>query len=186
MIENLSDNELVALYQSGNSEAFEMIYERYAKTIKTISRSYFLLGGDDDDVAQEGLLGLLKAADTYDENRGATFKTYASVCIVMRIKTAIRLSHGKRSEPLNGASDIDDEVVPIPNPEDLVIDEESAKEFTDNIKGALSKFEYSVLKMYVDGLGYREIASALGKSEKAIDNALQRARKKIVKLQIKK
>ncbi len=184
MIDNLPDSELVSLHRSGNKEAFDIIYSRYAKTIKTISRSYFLLGGDGDDVAQEGLLGLLRAADTYDETRGATFKTYANVCIVNRIKTAVRLSHGNVGEENGGGADTGGDV--LPNPEDLVIDEERAKEFTDGIKGVLSEFEYEVLKRYVDGLGYTEIAAELKESDKAVDNALQRARKKIVKLQLKK
>lgn len=182
MYENLSDNELIAQYRGGNADAFSLIYERYQKDIKRVARSYFLLGGDSDDLSQEGLLGLLKAVSTYDEAQGASFKTYANICIVSKVKTAVRLSNSKSSSVLNGSADIEQENIPSPDPEDLIIGEEGGREFMEKIKKSLSKFEFSVLNFYLDGLNYKEISLKTAKSEKAVDNALQRARKKIGRL----
>ena len=175
----MPDNELIALYRGGKADAFDLIYERYKPTIKRISRSYFLFGGDSDDLSQEALLGLLKAADTYEEGQGAAFKTYANICISSRVKTAIRLSNSKGAALLNGATDIEKENLASSDPEDLVIGKEGGREIMNLIEKTLSKFEFSVLTAYLEGLNHKEISERVGKSEKAIDNALQRARKKI-------
>ncbi len=182
MYDSLSDNELIALHKSGNADAFAEIYSRYGVTVKRIARSYFLLGGDLDDVAQEGLLGLLKAADTFDENRGASFKTHAANCIRQKVFDAVKRYNSKGNMPLNFASDIDGENISAPDLEDTVIGEESGTEFMASLRNYLSKTEYSILSSYLDGHNYGEISSLTGKSEKAIDNALQRARKKIRKI----
>ena len=178
-MDGLSDGELIALYKAGDADAFGRIYERYKKTINRVARSYFLVGGDTDDLAQEGLLGLLRATDTYDSSQGASFKTYATICIVSKIKTAIRLSNSKGDMPLNGATDIDSESVPYPDPETLVIGEEGKREFFEKIKKTLSAFEFEVLNSYLDGLNYKEISLKTGETEKSVDNALQRAKRKI-------
>ena len=81
MYEKLSDNELIALHQSGDAEAFPVILERYKELVKSIARSYFLVGGDRDDLVQEGVLGLLKAVNTFDKERGASFKTFVYRCV---------------------------------------------------------------------------------------------------------
>ena len=175
----LTDNELIALHKGGDLTAFNRLYDRYKGLIKSLSKSYYLLGGDCDDLAQEGLLGLLKAANTFDANVGASFKTYATICILSNIKTAIRLSLKKGNIPLNSASDISGEDVSLPNPEDLVIGEEGGRELMTRIETALSGFELDVIKLYLDGHNYSEIAKILGKQDKAVDNALQRAKKKI-------
>lgn len=182
MYDGLTDNQLVALYRSGKTDAFDDIYSRYARTVKSISRSYFLLGGDGDDVAQEGLMGLLKAANTFDESAGASFRTFATMCITSNIKTAIRLASGKNNSPLNNAVGLEDGSGAAVDTEELVIDNENKRELTEKIAAVLSPLESEIFRLYLEGMSYRDIAAETGKTYKGVDSAVQRIKKKLYDL----
>ena len=147
-----TDEQLVELHKSGNAEAFAEICERYKELVKGISRAYFLVGGDRDDLLQEGLLGLLKAVNFYNAGGGASFKTFAHLCIESNVKSAVKKAYNKGNVPLN-----------------------------NSVSRGLSANEKNILDLYLKGLSYAEIANEINGDVKKVDNALQRIRKKIIK-----
>ncbi|MBR1866956.1 MAG: sigma-70 family RNA polymerase sigma factor [Clostridia bacterium] len=179
MYKDLSDAQLSALHKEGDQEAFGEIYVRYATLVRKLARGYFLLGGDSDDLAQEGLLGLLRAANTYDESKNASFKTYATTCILSKLKTAVRLYSSKGNEPLNFAEKVEGGDVVYPDPEEIYIDVENGIEFENRLKESLSEMELKILNYYLNGMSYAEISRAIASPVKTVDNALHRAKKKI-------
>lgn len=183
MFEDLSDNELIAIYLKGNDAAFPVILERYKDLVKSISRSYFLVGGDNDDLVQEGVLGLLNAVKTYDATKGATFKTFAYRCISASIKNAVKKSLAKKNMPLNDYVELSDVLAMASpfNPEEMFIVGEEGKEFNDGVNAILSELEFKILKYYLSGMTYSEIGEKTGRTAKAADNALQRIKKKLTK-----
>lgn len=184
MYDKLSDNELIALYKKGDTEAFECLYKRYSGLIKKISRSYFLLGGDGDDVVQEGLLGLLKAVNAFSDEGGASFKTYATTCIITNIRTAVKRYGSKGNTPLNFAVAMSEETASYPSPDEGIIDEENEKELAAEVKNILSQAEYEVFRLYIEGRSYLEIAALTGESTKSVDNAIQRIKKKLIRSKV--
>jgi RNA polymerase sporulation-specific sigma factor len=177
------DEELVKLYKGGDVQSFNLIYERYKNTVKYFARNLYLLGADNDDLLQEGMLGLVEAVNTYKEGE-SSFKTYANLCIKSKLYSAVKKYASKKSSPLNNSTSfysLDSLGIFSDNPEDLVIEKESDNELKNKIAKCLSSYEISVLNLYLSGLSYEEIALKLQKNVKAIDNALQRARKKIIK-----
>lgn len=180
MYSNLNDNQLIALHKEGDINAFEEISKRYKGMILSFSRSYFLIGGDGDDLFQEGFLGLFKAVNTYDETQGTSFKTFAYTCISNNIKTAVTKSQNKTNSPLNNAIPLENlSAVALSSPEETVIKSEDQKEFDKKLKGILSPLELKILKMWLDGLSYKQISESLGKEVKSVDNAIQRIKKKL-------
>lgn len=182
-----SDEKLVELYRSGASGAFDELYGRYKYLINGAARSYYLSGGDKDDLLQEGFLGLLKAAETY--NGKSSFKNYAFLCIRSKIITAVKSAQSYKNKPLVGyvsiyGSSIELNKLLYDDPENKVIDGENSAELIEKINKKLSKFEIIVLKLYLEGLSYTEIGAKLKKEPKSIDNALQRVKKKIETLQL--
>jgi RNA polymerase sporulation-specific sigma factor len=160
----------------------------YAKLVRVCARPYFLAGGDSEDLIQEGMLGLLSAIRSYNPNKGAKFSTYAEYCVRRRIYSAIKLASGNKHTPLNnyislessqldGSSTQNKHILRIP--EDYVIAREQAGEVERLLYGALSRFESGVLELYLDGMSYKDMATRLSKSDKSIDNAVQRIRKKL-------
>ena len=180
MYSKLSDNQLIALHKEGNMMVFEEICNRYGGLVKSICRQYFLVGGDFDDLLQEGFLGLLKAVNTYDGERQATFKTFAYTCISGNVKTAIKKACSKTNQPLNEAIPIEAlRYFATENPEDEIIEDEGEEEFLKKLKTILSPFEYKVLSLWARGNSYAEISETTAKSVKSIDNAIQRIKKKL-------
>ena len=188
---NLSDNELVALSKT-NSEALETLFNRYKIMLNSICRSYYLINGDDDDVMQEGMIGLFKAINTFDNNY--VFSSYAYKCIKNSIITAIKKSNTDKNKPLNnfislsGSDDDDmDKSVIVSsglnfNPESTFINSENEKELRNKIETMLTPLEFEILKQYLDGFSYVDIAKRLDKNTKSVDNAIQRIRKKLSEL----
>ena len=178
----MTDEELVLAYKNGNENAFNEIYSRYKNLVKFYSRNLFLLGADNDDLMQEGMLGLIKAVNGYREGE-SSFLTYASTCIKTSLITAVKKYANKKSSPLNNSDSFDilDKIGFLnPTPEDMVLLAESDKELKLKIYSELSKTEILVLNLYLYGYSYEEIAKNLGKNVKSVDNALTRARKKII------
>jgi len=166
----------------------ETLVSEYAWLVRACARPYFLAGGDSEDLIQEGMLGLLSAIRTYDPEKGAKFSTYAEFCIRRRIYSAIKLASGNKHTPLNSyisleSSQLDENSAPsayfLRVPEDFVIAREQAGEVEKLLYGALSRFESGVLELYLEGISYKDMAIHLGKSDKSIDNAVQRIRKKL-------
>lgn len=189
----LSDNELLQLAHSGNMAAEEQLAFRYARLVKICARPFFLVGGDAEDLNQEGMMGLLSAIREYDLSMNATFRTYAEICVKRRIYSAIKTASRKKHEPLNDMVSFEDVLsdeiqssVAYPgffrrSPEELLLDRESANDIIQNYSRYLSKFEAEVLKLYLEGYRCSEIADGLDRSEKSVDNAVQRIRRKLAR-----
>ncbi len=185
----LTDEELQALAALRSAEAEEALAERYIRLVRACARPFFLHGGDSEDLTQEGMLGLLSAIREFDASKGASFRTYAETCIRNRIQSAIRSAARKKHAPLNNGVSLDqvlsDESQSLGtrcyerSPEEQVLARETEKEFFSTYSQHLSKLEAQVLDLYLDGLSYQEMAAALDKDVKAVDNAVQRVRRKL-------
>ena len=187
----LDDQALQMLASKGDRYAEESLAERYLRLVRICTRPLFLTGGDSEDLIQEGTFGLLSAIRSFDPNRGASFKTFAERCIRTRlfsaIKSASRLKHlplndGISLEQLSEDSGVDLVALPkgfLYDPEELVLAQESKEELYAAFSRCLSKFENRVLKLYLDGLSYNEIADHVRKDARSVDNAVQRIRHKL-------
>ena len=180
----LDDGKLACLVQKGNEDAFDELMSRYIFLIKSKVVDYRNSEIDYDDLLQEGLLGLLNAAKTFDPLEKASFKTYAGVCIKRRIHTLCRSATRQKRVPLKNLISLDENEEDFRpevfnNPEEMFIkkEEEELRDF--KIKKVLSGLELKVLYMYISGNSYSEISDKLNVTPKSVDNALQRIRKKL-------
>ncbi|MCI5605634.1 MAG: RNA polymerase sporulation sigma factor SigH [Clostridia bacterium] len=192
--ENLSDEELVALAQAGDNIALEAILSRYKNLVYAKAKPYFLAGADEDDIIQEGFIGLYKAVKDFDGDKLPFFKVFAGVCVSRRIITAVKAATRQKHIPLNSYVSLDNssyetgseaklpELVAnkeLQDPETILIDRENIDGIEYKINKALSKLELEVLVYYLRDMSYQEIAKVLGKDIKSVDNAVQRIRKKL-------
>ncbi len=190
-----SDNDLLQLVENGDRNAEDQLALRYTRLVKICSRPFFLVGGDGEDLIQEGMLGLLSAIREFDLSMNTSFKTYAEICVKRRIYSAIKTASRKKHEPLNDMVSFDDVLsdeghsnvmssyseVFRRTPEEQVLARESADEIFKTYSRCLSIFEAEILRLYLQGLSYSEIAEACGKPEKSVDNAVQRIRCKLAR-----
>lgn len=189
-----TDEELVLLAQKGNKEASEFITAKYFSYVRNKSRAYYLVGGEVEDIIQEGLIGLYEAIKDYSPDKQASFKTFMDICVTRQIMTAIKTASRQKHIPLNTYVSLnkplfndetdksyEDTLVLSrkEDPESLYLDHEKTTEINKEIRNSLSNFEYEVLNLYLQGVSYMNIAKVLEKEEKAIDNAIQRIRKKL-------
>ena len=184
--DNISDEELIARLRDGETIIEDYLMEKYKGLVRQKARAMFLIGGDTDDLIQEGMIGLFKAVRDFQPGREATFATFARMCIDRQIYSAIQNSNRLKHLPLNSYVSLnqEDESSPIwelsvENPEEIIIDQETTRDLQQKISDYLSPMENKVLDLYLKGEGYVEIGRILGKSPKSIDNALQRIRAKI-------
>ena len=184
----LTDEELCAMAGQGSSSAENELVRRYNRIVRACARPLFLVGGDSEDLIQEGMVGLLTAIRKYDPNRDAAFRTFATICIRNRLASAIRAAQGDKHSPLNHSISFEpplfdgtDLTLSVENPEDVIIGREELKERLDALKGQLSEFEASILPPYLSGMSCGEIARRYGKSNKSVDNAIQRIRRKMAR-----
>ena len=184
--DNISDEELIARLRDGETIIEDYLMEKYKGLVRQKARAMFLIGGDTDDLIQEGMIGLFKAVRDFQPGREATFATFARMCIDRQIYSAIQNSNRQKHLPLNSNVSLnqEDESSPIwelsvENPEEIIIDQETTRDLQQKISDYLSPMENKVLDLYLKGEGYVEIGRILGKSPKSIDNALQRIRAKI-------
>ena len=194
----LPEDDIISMAQSGNDEAMTFLMEKYKSLVRQKTRTFFLTGGDKDDLIQEGMIGLYKAICDYIPEREASFKTFAELCISRHVYSAIKISNRMKNQPLNtyisiyapafsvnnepDESDfmIDQELeIAEGNPEDIIINRESAVFVHKQLFKGLSKMETQVLSRYLDGMTYQEIAADMDKTPKSIDNALQRIKNKL-------
>ena len=189
----MTDEELSKKAQSGDGEAVNLILSKYKSLVNQLSRSYFLIGGDMEDIVQEGMIGLYKAIMNFSYGRNASFKTFASTCIKNQIQTAVKVASSEKNKVLSTAipileenrNDEDDEesdiIIPssLPSPDFTVVEKENVKEIFEEIKQNLSTLEFKVLVLYLKGYSYNEISSKMNISKKSIDNALSRIKSKL-------
>lgn len=189
----MTDDELIVLAQSGDSDALETVLVRYQPLVYKKSRPYYLAGGDDDDVIQEGLIGLYKAVTSFDKAKFPLFNVFAGVCIERRIMSAVKKASRNKHNPLNSYVSLSDadttEKIELnsaildssdsSNPENILIEREDASGLEGKINSALSPFEMQVFMCHFNGHSYKETAQILDKDVKAVDNAMQRIKKKL-------
>ena len=186
-----SDEALCALAASGNREAEEVLVARYNRLVRTCARPFFLIGGDSEDLTQEGMVGLIKAVREYDAAKEASFRTFAEICIRNRLYSVLRAAARDKHSPLNQSVPLDTPFLDSNsytsgtshlaqrNPEDFLIDREHTAALLAGVRKQLSEFEAEILGYYLDGLSCREIAETVGKPPKSVDNAVQRIRRKV-------
>ena len=195
---NMDDTALISLSKNnGDSLALEYLIEKYKKVVRIKARGYYIMGGDSEDIMQEGMIGLYKAIRDYDESKQVNFYSFAILCIIRQIHTAIKSANRQKHIPLNSSLSLDRAVYEenedftyletlansdITNPENLIISIENKTALEKHIGETLSALEKRVLFLYLRGKSYSEIASIIGKDEKSIDNALQRIKKKVTKI----
>ena len=194
----LQDNEILTLVQQKDDEAMEYMIKKYGPLVKREVRTFYLIGAETEDLYQEGMIGLFKAVRDYSFDKGGGFAGFATMCIRRQIQNAITNSNRKKHGPLNTYVSLygtgeDTEQLRLENmvasssqenPETLVLDKERQHTIQDLINQYLSKMEKQVLDLYLQGLSYDEIADSLGKTRKAVDNALQRIRGKMSKVSV--
>jgi RNA polymerase sporulation-specific sigma factor len=180
--------ELWTLAAAGDIKAEEELITEYSRLVKICARPYFLAGGDSEDLIQEGMLGLLSAIRHYDPAKDVKLKTYAEFCIRRRLYSAIKSASRFKHNPLNDSMPLESPEIDknstqrlsfLRDPEESVIARERADEITDCLYGALSRFESRILELYLEGMSYEELAAAVNKTPKSVDNAVQRIRKKL-------
>ncbi len=179
----MSDAELVKLYSNGSDSAFTVLTDRYIGLIRSITSRYRVAGLEPEDLTQEGLMGLLCAVKSFKEDGGASFRTYASLCINRRLVSLLKRSESGRSKALNDYVSIDDEGCEAmsagESPEDMYIGKESLSTLISAVTKLLSQKERQVFGLYLAGESYAEISRTLGMNAKAVDNAMQRIRRKL-------
>lgn len=192
------DNALQKLAVEGDRLAEEVLAERYMRLVRVCARPLFLAGGDSEDLIQEGMFGLLSAIRQYNPEHNTAFKTFAELCIKHRLLTAVKSASSAKHIPLNAGVSLDtllsdESQTPLLayaqmfqySPEEQILARENKKyteEFYLSFLEKLSKFEKSVLQNYLSGYSYKEIAKITGKGEKAVDNAIQRIRRKLAQI----
>ncbi len=196
--ESMADEYLIREYRKGNSEIMDYLLDKYKTMVRKKARAMYLLGGENDDLIQEGMIGLMKAIRSFDETQGAGFYSFAELCVSRQMYSAIESSKRKKHIPLNSyislyeESEIGEEKnAPLidtiesevdNNPEALYFGRKFTEAFMEELKESLSPLENHVLYLHLLGTDYRKIAEILEKSPKAIDNALQRIRGKAEKM----
>lgn len=193
----LSDSQLLHEIKNGSGFAQEQLIDRYKKLVRIKARGYYIMGGDNEDIIQEGMIGLYKAIRDFNDEKQVNFQSFAVLCITRQIHTAIKSANRQKHIPLNSSLSLDRAVYDenedftyletlanndITNPESLVISNENKSALEKQIGDSLSTLEKHVLFLYLRGKSYAEIADVIGKDEKSIDNALQRIKKKITKI----
>lgn len=191
---NSKENKIIKKAQEGDKEAELFILQKYRKDVLRKARSYYLVGGDHEDLIQEGMLGLLKGIWNYRPDRDAGFATFANLCIERQIQVAINTANRQKHMPLNNSVSIytpiseEDSSVsiidrlaekPMVEPGAKLIKEEELQQLLEEVRRELSDFEKKVLAHYIQGSSYHEISTALSCSNKSVDNALQRIKKKL-------
>src|SRR3954451_80370 len=191
----VEDSYLLALAKNGRADAYDLLVRRYYGFVRLKASTYFIAGGDSDDLIQEGLVGLYKAIRDYRTDRESSFRNFAELCITRQIITAVKTATRNKHVPLNqyvsfastpaGATDGEptlDEVLPGPSvhdPVNQVISSEELRSLVGCLSTVLSDLESRVLTLYLDGLSYEQVGIKLGCDTKTVDNALQRVKRKV-------
>ena len=197
--EQETDEALVEFTRAGDHAAMDFLMDKYKNLVRSRARTLFLVGADKEDLIQEGMIGLYKAIRDFKMEKNNSFQNFAELCINRQMYSAIKASRTKKNQPLNdyvsfdsmtcaeGQENAAEQFFEIileknKNPEQLVIDKESVDVLEYTLVGHLSDLEKKVLRFYMEDYNYNQIAAALGKEPKAVDNALQRIKKKLTQV----
>lgn len=195
-LEEVCDEDLVELVRCGDDAALEYLIHKYKTFVRGKARSYFLIGADREDIVQEGMIGLYKAIRDFRDDKLASFKAFAELCVTRQIITAIKTATRQKHVPLNSYISLDKPIYDeesdrtlldilggahVADPEELVINREEFADIETKMTDLLSELERKVLSLYLDGRSYQEIAVDLSRHVKSIDNALQRVKRKLEK-----
>ena len=193
---NTTDEELIDRIRQGESQITDYIMEKYKNLVRKKAKSMYILGADNDDLIQEGMIGLFKAVRDYDAGRDASFYTFADLCVSRQMYNAVQASRRDKHAPLNSYISLYEDMAETEedgamelvnviasnietNPEQIFIDKENVAQIEAIIEKELSSFEKQVLDLYITGMAYSQIAKVLGRDEKSTDNALQRLKTKL-------
>ncbi|MCI6790538.1 MAG: sigma-70 family RNA polymerase sigma factor [Lachnobacterium sp.] len=193
--EAFSDEELIEKLRQGENDITDYILEKYKPLVRKKTNAMYLIGGETEDLIQEGMIGLFKAIRDYRPDKDASFYHFAELCINRQLYSALEASNRKKHQPLNSYISLSDQdnqgavaaellVDQERGPEQMVIEQELWEEYKKRLEQNLSKMENKVLQYYLDGNHYIQIAEIMGKSPKSIDNALQRIRQKIRQIEL--
>ena len=192
----VSDEEIIGVIRQGNNGAIEFLINRYKSFVKSKARTYFLVGADKEDIIQEGMIGLFKAIRDFDNKKEISFKSFAELCVTRQMLTAIKTATRQKHKPLNSyisfnkpIYDEDSEKTlgdmlvedAICDPPEMIISKEQKDGIEYKMEEVLSKFELEVVSLYLNGISYQQIAKITKRQVKAVDNALQRVKKKLEK-----
>lgn len=192
--ESLADEEVIQLIQQGNVEALEYIINKYKIIVLAKAKSYFLIGADREDIIQEGMIGLYKAIRDYKDDKNASFRVFAELCVTRQIITAIKTATRQKHMPLNSYVSLDKPVYEddsektlvetmvgpaATEPEEIILQQEQQDYIELKMSEVLSELEQRVLALYLEGQSYSEISEQLDRHVKSIDNALQRVKRKL-------
>ena len=195
--EQMTDEEIARLAQAGDEEASSFLLRKYKNFVRSKAHSYFLVGADHEDIVQEGMIGLFKAIRDFRPEKLASFHAFAEICVTRQIITAIKTATRQKHIPLNSYISLNKPIyeeesdrtlmdiiteTQVADPEEMLIGRESYSNIESRIQESLSPFERRVMEAYMDGKSYQEIAEALDRHVKSIDNALQRIKRKLEKL----
>ena len=197
--ERMTDEELISRLRGGDQGVMDFIMVKYKSMVRKKARAMYLLGGENEDLIQEGMIGLIKAVRDFKEEQGASFQSFAELCVSRQMYSAIEAPKRKKHFPLNSYISLYEESevqkngrkMPLidtiepeqeTNPEALYFGKEYTEAFVEQLKEKLSPMENRVLSLHLQGTDYRQIAELLGKSPKSIDNALQRIKGKAEKM----
>lgn len=192
--EGMPDEDIINYIHAGNNDALEYLIHKYKHFVRSKARSYFLIGADREDIVQEGMIGLYKSIRDYRGEKLTSFKAFAELCVTRQIITAIKTATRQKHIPLNSYVSLDKPIydedsdrtlldiicgTKVTDPEELIINQEEYDDIEDKMGEILSELERKVLKLYLDGRSYQEIAEDLNRHVKSIDNALQRVKRKL-------
>ena len=197
--DKVTDEQLIRDFRNGDREIMDHLMMKYKAMVRKKARAMYLFGGENEDLIQEGMIGLFKAVRDYDCGRDASFYTFADLCISRQMYTAVQASKRLKHSPLNsyvslyersseGTDNEEKNLIEAlaartqMSPEELFLDKERVEDLERAIETELSSFEKQVLDLYLTGMSYTQIAKVLGRDEKSTDNALQRLKSKIRKL----
>jgi len=192
--EHIADEDIVDFIHAGDNQALEYLIHKYKHFVKAKARSYFLIGADREDIVQEGMFGLFKSIRDFKGDRLTSFKAFAELCVTRQIITAIKTATRQKHIPLNSYISLDKPIYDedsdrtlldvicgnkVTDPEELIINKEEFQDIEEKMGTILSELERRVLRLYLDGRSYQEIAGDLDRHVKSIDNALQRVKRKL-------
>lgn len=194
--EAMTDEQIVEIARDGDIDAQEYLINKYKNYVRAKARTYFLLGGDKEDLTQEGMIGMYKAIRDFRSDKLSSFRAFAELCITRQIITAIKTATRQKHIPLNSYVSLNKPIYDedsdrtlldiitgnkVTDPEELIISREEFSEIEEKMGELLSPLEWQVLMYYLEGKSYQEIAEDLGRHVKSIDNALQRVKRKLEK-----
>ena len=177
-MQNQTDEQLIRLAQNGDKTAQEQLLLRYRKLVRACARKYFLKGGDEEDLGQVGMIGLLQAIESYKEESKMRFKNFVYLCVLRRIIDEVKKTVTPKTEPFTCISGVSDLEI---DPEQELINEDERRELNELMSRTLTDMEFKIFTMYLDGVTNTDISESTGKEYKSVDNAVQRSKIKLRK-----